>query len=310
MTNLHTSNFLIDKKKIIYLKRTGKKDDYQYWYWHQKFKNIVRKSKPSSLEIKDYPCYLHHPNLTPREFQIGDIIFHFSHKKFGILLFYQNGYWHVMPRKGKRLKCRTSSLGFISANLYGKPDDIEENLLGAQTQAELDFAERLGEFPIQNYIEKHLPNIPITEKTLIRLHYLMFKHIYSWAGRYRQEELVVGRYNSPTLEIKAIKPKISLFFQSLSKHLEKIPKDKISLTNILVMLHKELAWIHPFKDGNGRIIRLFSDLLALNWGYQLNWQLEKGKEKKLYQRTVRLAINRNQTKDLELLISRSLKKMD
>lgn len=302
-------NFLTVNKKVIYLKRTGEKGNYRYWYWHKKFQTTVGKHKPNTSEIDLHPCYLHHPNITSREFQIGDIIFHFRHKQFGVLFGYQRGYWHILSRTGKQLRCRASCLELISANLAGKTNTVENNLLGAKTQAELDFAERLGVFSIQNYIEKHLLKINITEKTLISLHYLMFKHVYSWAGCYREEELVVGRYNAPTLGKNDIAREINLFFLNLSQHLEIAPKNKTSLVNILVMLHKELAWIHPFKDGNGKIIRLFSDLLALKWRHQLTWQLEKGKDRKLYHRAIRLAVNKKQVKNLQLLISHSLRKI-
>ncbi|MEK8018037.1 MAG: hypothetical protein VSS75_014275, partial [Candidatus Parabeggiatoa sp.] len=80
-----------------------------------------------------------------------------------------------MGRLGSLLKCRIASLEFIFDNLIGaKTEPIESNLVGAQTQAELDFAERLGQYSIENYLKQALPNIRIGEETLQRLHYLMF----------------------------------------------------------------------------------------------------------------------------------------
>ena len=42
--------------------------------------------------------------------------------------------------------------------------------------------------------------------------------------------------------------------------------------------HHRLAWIHPFRDGNGRVVRLFSDALIRNLGIDSGglWSLSRG----------------------------------
>ncbi len=40
--------------------------------------------------------------------------------------------------------------------------------------------------------------------------------------------------------------------------------------------HHRLAWIHPFLDGNGRVIRILSDCLFLNTGSQFLWSVSRG----------------------------------
>ncbi|MBI5413448.1 Fic family protein [Candidatus Peregrinibacteria bacterium] len=45
--------------------------------------------------------------------------------------------------------------------------------------------------------------------------------------------------------------------------------DKKIVSEKLAVIHCEFNAIHPFREGNGRIIRLFIDLLAVNGGYGL-----------------------------------------
>ena len=50
--------------------------------------------------------------------------------------------------------------------------------------------------------------------------------------------------------------------------------DDISLLEYLAEMHAELLYIHPFREGNGRIIRLFTKLIFLaKRGKELNFAL-------------------------------------
>ena len=79
--------------------------------------------------------------------------------------------------------------------------------------------------------------------------------------------------------------------------------DKISQK--LAIIHNEFNVIHPFREGNGRTIRLFLDLLAVNFGYNpIDW----GKESKAvyFEACVKGAIGDN--KAMTRLIKNGLKK--
>jgi cell filamentation protein len=300
-------NFLESNQKLIYIKRSGTKEQYRYWYWHRKLKQIVGQPKPETHTINIHPKYPHHPKEQPREFQVGDVVFHFPKMQFAVLIGYKGGFWQAQSRLGNLWKCRTASLEFIFDNLIGgKTDPIEPNLVGAQTQAELDFAERLGQYVIENYIKKALPNIRIGEKTLQRLHCLMFRYVYKWAGQYRTEDLVVSQHESPTLDWEKVPTDIQIFFKKFSNLLRNAHKSQPHLEEALLELHIKLAWIHPFKDGNGRVIRLMLYLLALEWGYQINWSFDSGKKIRYYHYAVRRAVHRNNRYYLRQIIRQSL----
>ncbi len=301
-------NFLESNQKLVYIKRTGTEGQYRYWYWHRKLKQIVGQPKPEKHTIDIHPKYPHHPKEQPREFQVGDVVFHFPKMQFAVLIGYEGGFWQTQSRLGSLLKCRTKSLEFIFDNLIeDKTDPIESNLVGAQTQAELDFAERLGQYAIENYLKQALPNIRIGEETLQRLHYFMFGYVYKWAGQYRTEDLVVGQHESPTLDWEKIPTAIQIFFKKFSNPLLRYAhKSQAHLEEALLELHIKLAWIHPFKDGNGRVIRLMLNLLALEWGYQINWYLESGKKIRRYHYAVRRAVHTSNRHYLRLMIRQSL----
>lgn len=80
-------------------------------------------------------------------------------------------------------------------------------------------------------------------------------------------------------------------------HLNPLPdlfKDYQDLIEHVAPLHAELLFIHPFREGNGRTARLFSDLIALKRGFH-RFNFEKITEKKMpeYIAAVQAAAEKN-----------------
>jgi len=48
--------------------------------------------------------------------------------------------------------------------------------------------------------------------------------------------------------------------------------DKDEFVEYLADLFCEMNIVHPFREGNGRALRLFCEVLAMQAGYELNWQ--------------------------------------
>lgn len=310
MENIESS-FLNSKKNITYLKRTGHLGQYRYWYWHQKFGCLVAGKKPKIEIIEQSPQYAHHPHAEDREFQVGDVVFHWERHRFGVLICQKSGFWFVSPRIGTVWRCKEAGLELVCGNIHvWKTEKIEDNLIGAKTQAELEFAERINAEKFSPLFEAGLPNISIGEKTLLKLHRMMFHGIYAWAGRYRKEDLVVGKFDSPTLGWQDIKPEIKIFFKGFGKGLHKqTDSGEKHLIEALLVLHKKLAWMHPFQDGNGRIIRLFSEIVALEWGYALNWNMD-GRNRKKYHYAVRKAVHTSKDSYLRAIIKSALRSLE
>jgi cell filamentation protein len=77
-----------------------------------------------------------------------------------------------------------------------------------------------------------------------------------------------------------------------------------NLENVLEALaitHCELVLIHPFRDGNGRVSRLLSQLMALQAGLPLlNFSVIKGKQREAYFSAVRSGIERDYAPMIEI----------
>ncbi len=84
-------------------------------------------------------------------------------------------------------------------------------------------------------------------------------------------------------------------------------EDYEQLINHVAPLHAELLFIHPFREGNGRTVRLFADLIALKSGFD-RFNFEKITEKRMpeYITAVQTAADKNYKPMIRLF--RSLKK--
>lgn len=264
-------------------------------------------SGPSKAQITRSPQYESHPEDKFRELQVGDVIFDVSAEQFGIVFSIEREVVRYRARSGIDTDAGKEQIALVTGNLLGKESAPEhENLIGAETQAELNFAEQLGFWDAVNYIKPRLPEIPIGEATMQHLHREIFGPVYSWGGRYRKEPIVVGRHDSPTPDWREVPWLVKEFFRSFrSPLLRQAHKSRQHMLEAQLELHRELAGIHPFHDGNGRIIRLLSDILALEWGFEMRWDFE-GVPKGRYHSAVRRAVHGGNSTYLRRLLDRFL----
>lgn len=66
-----------------------------------------------------------------------------------------------------------------------------------------------------------------------------------------------------------IKKAIEDFEKILKKNLPTKKDSKEEVAKKLSVIHCEFNAIHPFREGNGRTIRLFLDLITVNHGFNL-----------------------------------------
>lgn len=100
----------------------------------------------------------------------------------------------------------------------------------------------------------------LTDTFIRRVHLEMFGRIWDWAGTYRVTELTIG---VPAYRI--------------AEEIKKLCEDRLfwDQENYLpvleraVRLQARLAWIHPFKNGNGRHARLLMDIFLRSHGERL-----------------------------------------
>jgi cell filamentation protein len=98
------------------------------------------------------------------------------------------------------------------------------------------------------------------------IHKAIFQNIYEWAGEYRNVELSKEGFTFAKAKyVPELMEKYS--DQYLTKLTPPKTNDKSKLALDLAILHNEFIIIHPFREGNGRTIRLLLYLIALQAGY-------------------------------------------
>ena len=97
----------------------------------------------------------------------------------------------------------------------------------------------------------------LDESFLRTLHKRMFGKVWKWAGEYRTTARNIG---VDAYRIRLELPQLLDDVRYCVEH-ETYPPDEIA-----VRFSHKLVWIHPFPNGNGRLSRLATDMLALRLG--------------------------------------------
>jgi cell filamentation protein len=165
-----------------------------------------------------------------------------------------------MMRKGGRYD--TSQL--IEAQFEpGSRGRVLRNKLGIKSKRQMDKLERQEQFrTLEELIGVYDENHCFTVYDVCNIHKIWLGNIYEWAGKYRQVNISKGDFN---FAAAGQIPKLMAEFEEVSLQ-EFTPCNFDSLDHIvkaLAIVHTELVLIHPFREGNGRVARLLSILMAL-----------------------------------------------
>ena len=115
----------------------------------------------------------------------------------------------------------------------------------------------------------HLPE----EFTVVKSKEGIEKHVIP--GEFRVDEVEVGRHIGPySGSLISFMDRFEEFYNPLSND----NKSKIRRIILAAASHHRLAWIHPFLDGNGRVVRLYSDACFLYEKLDSNglWSISRG----------------------------------
>lgn len=107
-------------------------------------------------------------------------------------------------------------------------------------------------------------------------------------GELRLDEVEVGRHIGPfSKNVPAFMSRFEEFYNPTST----VNKSKIRRIISIAAAHHRLAWIHPFLDGNGRVVRLFSDACFVYEGLDSLglWSISRGLARKNDEYKSRLA---------------------
>lgn len=102
-------------------------------------------------------------------------------------------------------------------------------------------------------------------KLIFQIHKYFLETLYAWAGKIRTVEISKDGilFCSSSQIINSLRD----FEKILKNNIPSTKDTKSIISEKLAIIHCEFNAIHPFREGNGRTIRLFLDLLAVNYGF-------------------------------------------
>jgi cell filamentation protein len=171
-------------------------------------------------------------------------------------------------------------------------DAPEDNLLGLTDKTALNEQEALGVARVERYLlEEFDYPVDLSVGLLQDLHRRAFGHLYDWAGYWRTQVPNVGAYLPPPA---ARVPQLLYEFIDELRHRQTLLSERPAAADVAALLayaHHRLVAVHPFTNGNGRTARLFTNLLAYNYGYEdvLLYRRESGQERTQYLQAIRQA---------------------
>lgn len=189
----------------------------------------------------------------------------------------------------------------------------KETAFGILPRSEVVILEQKGVQKAQLYILKLNTKIAvITPKLICDIHKVGFGFIFpDWAGKFRTIDVTVGDYEPP--HYSKISELMKNLCDDLKERLKHIPSPQneekflADIISLLAWFQHRFVWIHPFKDYNGRVARLLTNLLALNLGLPLIIiKAETGRDRQRYIKAMKEADQHNLSK-LEKLIANALK---
>lgn len=159
-----------------------------------------------------------------------------------------------------------------------------ENKLGITDWAELVRLEekiskqKAVEMFENGFLEKLEPG---TYESLARIHRYLFDEIYDFAGGLRKVNLAKGSFRFVPL----------VYLEAALQSIDKMPQ---STFEEIIEKYVEMNIAHPFREGNGRSMRIWLDLmLKKEIGYVIDWS-------KVDKEDYLLAMDRSPIKDIEV----------
>jgi cell filamentation protein len=187
---------------------------------------------------------------------------------------------------------------------------VLRNLLGIKTTEALENVEeerfeRLMEEALTRFDSDHR----FTTKDIVWLHRVWLEGVFSWAGAFRTVNIGKGGFLFAS----------AVHLPELMRHFEKDQLARLTpcrfesieeVAAALAEVHVELVLIHPFREGNGRISRLLSVLMALQAGLPpLDFSALQGAQREGYFAAVQAGMDRDylpMTKIFREVIERTL----
>jgi cell filamentation protein len=179
----------------------------------------------------------------------------------------------------------------------GSRGRVLRNKRAIHSKRDMDRAEIVAlEQAQEAYLDRVGADTPFTAALIGQMHRDWLGELYAWAGTYRTVELAKAGFSWPparlveqnmlTYERTVLAPKTPC---------RPGPLGRVSLD--MAEVHAELLLVHPFREGNGRLGRWISDLMALQAGFPIPAYHFTGRGSALEKRRYLNAVKRGYLKD-------------
>lgn len=176
----------------------------------------------------------------------------------------------------------------------GSDGTVLKNLLGITSKEELEHVEEIRfERLMEEVVARFDADHRFTATDILWLHKFWLDGVFTWAGTYRSVNIGKGGF---MFAAAAHVPKLMRQFEN--QQLAGLTPCRLESTEevagALAEVHVELVLIHPFREGNGRIARLLSVMMALQAGLPpLDFSGLQGEKREEYFAAVRAGMNRD-----------------
>lgn len=167
----------------------------------------------------------------------------------------------------------------VSAEAAGVNKGILKNKLGIKNQKQLENAETALLADTYSHFLELLKKgqIKFDLSLLFSIHQYFLCTLYEWAGKVRTVN--ISKNDMLFAPTKYIDKALEAFDDLLKTELAKPADTTDVLSQKLAIIHNEFNVIHPFREGNGRTIRLFLDLISNDSGYKsIDWSKKSNME--------------------------------
>jgi len=152
---------------------------------------------------------------------------------------------------------------------------LASNLLGANNLTELYEKEKILTNAKMIALQDNVVDGNLDYAHLKAIHYFLFSDIYVWAGKDRNEANIIAKFGKGTTLFTPHGqiPKVSKnLFDALKNENYFTKEDKVTFAKSVAIFMNGLNILHPFREGNGRVQRIFMEYLADNAGYTLSFK--------------------------------------
>lgn len=150
----------------------------------------------------------------------------------------------------------------------GSNGQVLRNLVGITSSDDMDDLELqlLGEL-YHEVLLQDFPDRALTVADLKRWHHLWLGNVYPWAGQERSVNLGKGGFQFAAAGLLTGLPS-DFERKCLGPWTPCGRLASAEVVNAIAVTHVELILIHPFREGNGRLSRLLSDVMAVQAGHE------------------------------------------